>query len=167
MAELEKFVAVATVDPCLLGDTFSKVPPHMTLSPPFVADPEKIGRYHDRMGAVMEENPDGITVRSMEPAHFGDNNDIPVMKTWLSALTDFPIHAGAYVGAQEIGEVDGRYAGLNWNPHISLSPGLVLPEGSLSLREVQLFHYATDVKQVIAVYAARWTSILEYKQWQR
>lgn len=167
MAELEKFVTVATVEPCSLGDTFSKVPPHITLCPPFRADPEKISRYHDRMEAVMEENPDGITVLSAESAAFGDQNEVPVLKTWLSALSDFPIHAGAYVGAQEISEVDGRYAGLNWNPHVSLTPGLTLPEAPIALREVQLFHYASNTKQVIAVYAARWTSILEQERWQK
>ena len=167
MTEREKFVTVATVEPCLLGDEFSKVPPHITLCPPFKADPENIALYHARMEAVMEENPDGITVQSSEPDNFGDNNEVPVLKTWLNAITDFPIHAGAFVGAQEVGEVDGRYAGLNWNPHISLTPGLLLPDAPMSLKEVQLFHYASHTKQVIAVYAARWTSILEQRQWQK
>lgn len=167
MAEREKFVTVATVEPCLLGDEFSSLPPHITLCPPFKARPEELSRYHAKMEAVMEENPDGLTVQSMEPALFGDAEDMPVEKTWLSAITDFPVHAGAYVGAQEIGEVDGRYAGLAWNPHISLTPGISLPDAPFSLKEMQLFHYGTDTKQVIAVYATRWTSILEQTQWQK
>lgn len=156
-----------TVEPCMLGDVFSKLPPHITLSPPFHAEPAALSQYHERMQEVMEENPGGVTIHSADLANFGDHGEVPALRVGLSQITDFAIHAAAYVGAQVAGKVDGRYAGHNWSPHISLTPQFMNIEPGLTIQEAQLFHYAGDIKQVIAVYAARWASILEADQWKK
>lgn len=168
MAQGERFVTVATLDPCLLGDDFAELPPHVTLCPPFVVDPSELDAYHGRMQEVMSENPDGVRVIDVEPMDFGDHGEIPAYKTWTPIINGgFPVHLGAFIGAQSIGaEVDGRYALMEWNPHMTHKAGMTLPETPFSLSEVQLFRYRPDgMRRVIAVYAAKWASILEREQW--
>lgn len=163
----QKFVTVATIEPCILGDRFKNVPPHITLCPPFTAGSDRIDEYHARMRQVMDENPRGVHVVRTEPMLYGEKNDIPVTKTWVPLIEgSFNIHCGAYVGAKVIGQVDDTYAGLNWSPHSTTVEGFEMPKPPFYLREVQLFRYQPDgLKRVIAVYAAMWASILAQKDW--
>lgn len=168
MPTTEKFVTVALVSPGELGDAFEKIPPHITLCPPFRADPGRLDEYHDRMRAVMEENPTGIQVVDSEPRMYGDTAQIPVEKTWVPLLGGgFPIHLGAFIGAQAIGgSPDESYALHRWSPHISRVEGFAVPPVPFSLHEVYLLWYRSDgLKRIIGVYASDYSHILEYKEW--
>lgn len=178
VSEKNKYVLVSCLNPLVVGEEFEKVPPHITVLPPFSMPLSKKEEF-DRQFAEVAEDHLPFSFQALQPEMFGQNNDIEVMPV---STIDWGIFMGAFALAKRLQldyddtyhiktlgsldasralsfgsgeEVDtcGGETCLKTNrPHITDFNGVINPGEQKHLFDVQLFSYRSFGKRVVSVY---------------
>jgi len=97
--EPQKHVLVACLEPLCVGEEFAKVPPHVTVLPPFMMRPSIRPLFVERYAESAEDHLP-LTLLTVDYRYYGDNQDIKVLPGFTM---DWGVFTGAACTAQELG----------------------------------------------------------------
>jgi hypothetical protein len=146
----ERLMIAAPLEPVSVGESFPRMPQHMTLLPWFDIDLERWQMLDRRLQEIKEEERFGKIVAT-ERVMLGADESVPASRLVGVVL-------GAYVslyGAVRVlgAEFDEAYMGANWTPHISDSAQSSLQPGeSVVLRDMAVFRREIGGCSVKATY---------------
>lgn len=174
---VNKYVLVSCLEPVVVGDKFEKVPPHLTLLPPFMMEPSYKKYFDKHLAEIAEENLP-LTVHAHQPEYFGFEHNIlalPVsgrfeglrigafalakdMNLEFDDTFSFKLSnaidrspAMSFGSGHEVSTI-GDYSLANWGqPHITDFEGIIEPGETKILSDVQLFCYGS-LKKVASLY---------------
>lgn len=175
--EVKKYILVASIDHIGLGENFFTIPPHMTVFPPFQMRVSQKPVFDSVYADIASENLP-ITIHTHDIEYFGDNKDVPALPVTGVFWTTF---AGAYSLAKKMGlSFDDTYTYQTFerkdasramsfgtgdevctcggdivyqsnNPHITDFEGVIGPNETRKIHELQLFCY-NGLKRVVSIY---------------
>lgn len=132
---MSELIVVGMIDEYTEGKQFTHWGRHVTVVPYFEHDNPKV--IHE----LLEESARGlgrIVLTFGELATVGPKNDIPA-KFVTENETLLSLHLRIIANLSKIGvEISGRYAGDQYNPHVSLKRGATLVDDSVTLSSIQL-----------------------------
>lgn len=95
----QKHVLAACLSPLCVGEEFDKIPPHVTVLPPFQMRPSQRLQFIKNYADVAEDHLPFRMV-TLDYEYFGPNNDIKVLP---GATIDWGVFAGAACLAKSLG----------------------------------------------------------------
>lgn len=173
--EPQKHVLVACIDPLCVGEEFDKIPPHVTVLPPFMMRPAERQQFIERYAESAEDHLP-LTILTTDFEYYGSIKVLP------GFTLDWGVFTGAVCSARELGlEYPDEYSFQSYSnkdgsralsfgtgdevitcggeivyksnhPHITDFEGVINPGEKKRFEDVQLFCYGAFTKRVKAIF---------------
>ncbi len=130
-------------------------PRHITLSPPIKVPDESLGQLAEIAEEISREF-EPFVIRAGGIDHFGENNDIAVVKINDMSGELHRIHRKiiAEMGRVGLGDlIDMRWAGDNYQPHSTEVENVPFPEGDYLVENFSLLAKQPDGRIKLARYS--------------
>ncbi len=176
--QVDKYLLTASLVPTELGAEFSKLPPHITVLPPFFMYNSQKDSFDRSFSEIAEENLP-FTIHACQPELFGHDNDLKVLpisgvfgSVFIGASVlakemnlpyDDTYHYRAYLRddsqamsfgtGEEVSTCGNEIVYESNNPHVTDYEGIIEPIETMRLYEIQLFCYQA-MKKVVSIYRA-------------
>lgn len=95
----QKHILVACLDPLCVGEEFPKIPPHVTVLPPFMMRPSQRRKFIEEYATTAEDHLP-LRIHTLDYEYFGPENDVKVLP---GATIDWGVFAGAACVAKYLG----------------------------------------------------------------